>query len=131
MASSKTRAFGRITPLVIKFLVFHVLFAKVALADVSKRYHVVKNRNDVKLCANTSNVASGKSVKMVRSPIACSGKCSSEDQCVGFNYRLKERVCELFNQPGPTKFGVEEDCSYFTVYSLRKLFQFLNSGQEI
>ena len=111
MPISNNRALDRIIPLVIKFLVFLALIDNVALGDVSERYHVVKNQQNVKMCANTTTT-SGKSVKMVRSPIACSGKCSSEDRCVGFNYRPKERVCELFDHPGPTKFGVMEGCSY-------------------
>ena len=111
MASSNNTAFELITPLVIKFLVFLALIDNVALADVSERYHVVKNQQNAKMCANTTSTP-GKSLEMVRSPIACSGKCSSVDQCVGFNYRPKERVCELFDHPGPTEFGVMEGCSY-------------------
>ena len=105
-------AVGRITPLVIKLLVLLALIDNVALADVSERYRAAKNQQNVKLCANTAKTP-GKSVKMVRSPIACSGKCSSDDRCVGFNYRPKERVCELFDYPGPTEMGVIQGCSYY------------------
>ena len=113
MASSTNRALDRITPL-IKFLVYFALIDNVALTDVFERYHVVKNQQNVKLCANTTTTP-GKNVKMVRSPIACSGKCSSDDQCIGFNYQSSERVCELFDFPGPMEFGVVEGCSYFAV----------------
>ena len=112
MAFSNSQALGRITPIVIKFLMFLALIDNVASADVSERYHVAKNQQNAKMCANTVTTP-GKRVKMVRSPIACSGMCSSEDGCVGFNYRPSERVCDLFEHPGPKEFGVMEGCSYY------------------
>ena len=114
MESSNNRALGRTTSLVIKLLVFLALLNNVTLAVVSERYHAIRNQQNVKMCANTTTTP-GKSVKMVRSPIACSGKCSSEEACVGFNYRSGERICELFDFPGPMKFGVVKQCSYFAV----------------
>ena len=126
MATSNNKALWRFTPVVIKIMVFLPLFDNVALADVFERYHAVKNQQNAKLCADTTTVP-GKTVKMVRSPIACSGKCSLDGQCVEFNYRSKERVCELFHQPGPAKLGVVKECSYFMV---RRIFQCLNSYQK-
>ena len=117
MASSNNITICGMTSLVIKFLMFLALIDNVALADVSERYHVVKNQQNVTLCANTTTTP-GERLKMVRSPIVCSGKCSSDEECVGFNYRSRERVCELFDFPGPMKFGVVEQCSYFAVSSI-------------
>ena len=52
---------------------------------------------------------------MVGSPIICSDICRSESQCLGFNYRPSGQVCELFDQPGPTKLDVMKGCSYYAV----------------
>ena len=59
----------------------------VAFDDTSRHYVVVKNQQNVRLCSNAT--VPNKTIKMVRSPILCSGECSSEKQCVGFNFRKK------------------------------------------
>jgi len=85
----------------------------VASDDTSRHYAVVKNQQNSRMCSNAT--VPDKTIKMVRSPILCSGECGSEEQCVGFNFRKNKRLCEIFNHPKPTKFDVEEDCSYFEV----------------
>ena len=74
-------------------------------------YRAAKNQQNVKLCANATKP--DKIVKLVKSPILCSGECSLEERCAGFNYRPHRRICELFNQPGPMKFEIEEGCSSY------------------
>ena len=94
-----------------------VLLVDIALSDTTKNFKVVTDKHGVHMCAEEPN----KIIKLVRSPIACSGKCSSENDCVGFNFRSRSRVCELFIQPGPTEKCIEDDCSYYTVSNCMSL----------
>ena len=96
----------------VKFLVILVLLGEFARSDVlTQKYRASRNHTHDKLCSNA--MQPDQTIKLVRSPIVCSGECSLEEQCVGFNYRSSHRACELFHQPGPMEFGVMEDCSYY------------------
>ena len=111
MTSPPTKTLPR-TSTPVKLLVILVLLGEFARSDVlTLKYRASRNQGHVKLCSNA--MQPNQTIKLVRSPIVCSGKCSLEDQCVGFNYRSSHRVCELFSQPGPSEFGVMEDCSYY------------------
>ena len=101
------------TTTVQRVIVAVLLLGSAALSDASGTYRVYKNQEDVVLCADTN--APHQTFEMSRSHITCSGKCGLEEECVGFNFRSEVRVCEVFLQPGPTKFDLEDDCSYYAV----------------
>ena len=89
-------------------------------SDDTGHYVAVKNQQNVMMCSNAT--VPDKTIKMVRSLILCSGKCSSEERCVGFNFRKKKRLCELFNHQRPTKFDVEEGVLVFRGMTVNILF---------
>ena len=97
----------------ITLLVMLAWFDTVVASVDTGHYVTVKNQQNVRLCSNAT--VPDKTIKKVRSPILCSGKCRSGEQCVGFNFRKNIQRCELFNHQRPTKFDVEEDCTYFQV----------------
>jgi len=83
-------------------------------ADITQNnYKVVKDQFNKPLCKIVAQP--DKIVKLARSPIVCSGVCSSEEECVGFNYRSSYQECELFNQAEPMEFDVVDGCLHFAV----------------
>ena len=116
---SRTFAQSVISSPVIKFLVIFAVRDNVGSSETHRHYQLITDLKGASLCANTS-ATPGKIIESVRSPIVCSGKCSSEEQCVGFNFRSRIQACELVHQPAtPLEYVIDENCSYFEVPIIR------------